>query len=234
MPAAPDRPDLLLHDVEEVALVGDADPFPWARALRPARLIVHAVDDVVPVTLTASRAVFRGIEVSELVVTVPVSASADGSTADGAYLALGYQSFGVFAVVERRVFGTPFLHADVALDAGDRPSIEVRRNERLVLSARMEQESPEVAPGDDGWAGPVFLPPAGGRLARLFGGGGRVLLEQREGPSRRMPVHAPDTIDFGPGATHPVFDVLRLSGFTPMHWQVRTGARHARSRSRAR
>lgn len=228
-PAPPARYPTTVRDVDEVSLLGHADPESWAELVAQEGLRLHVVEGRAPILLLGCSTTFKGIRFRELSVSTFVSDSKDGSTRDGAFLVQAFNSVRFFAFVERRIFKTPYELAEVQVSAGDPASMSVRQRGALVVRAEMTGPARDTEPGEPGWEGPIFLPrPAGSRRKR------KVFFAKLEGASRSVAFHDTETLEFGEAATHPVFALLTGSNYVPETWQYRTGAVHSRTKSYSR
>lgn len=221
----PTRYPTVVAPVEEVSLVAIAPRAVWEEPIRAAGVHPFLVTpDDVELRFLACRTRYMGIRFAEVSLSVAVSHDEAGTGRDGVFLATAFNSVRFFAWVERTMFSTPYAHAEVELAAGAHPRIAVHIAGADVLDIAAGAGTRETLPGDGGWEGPIYLPPATSGRTRWFFG-------RLRGPSLVLPFDAgADRLGVQPrGGDDPL---ARLkAGCRPTHWQVRTGAEHARTRT---
>lgn len=218
------RYSAVIEHVQEVTLLGTADPGFWAARLQPSGLRVYAPGGAAQLMISASALRWRGFRFRELIISIATCAAEGAAEADSFLLAQGFSSSRLLAWAERRFFATPYLHAETRLDLAS-PCMETRHGGRALLHAQMG--GPRAATRDDAtWSGRVFLPAARG--ARRF------FYADIRGQQLVYPfAPSSDALAITPGAQAPVFEWLRASQFAPTEWRIRADARHARSQSYA-
>ncbi|MDX1961768.1 MAG: hypothetical protein SFX18_01365 [Pirellulales bacterium] len=221
-----------LKNVAEVTLIGTADLDYWQTILARANLQPRAVNGQAEMFISCARGKFWGCEFTEWSCSVAVEFTTGAERKEGYYLVAAYNSSAWFAWCERTFFGTPYQSATCVLqqDASHGQNVGTPAGQLwharwvpdhgILPIARQPANS-----GEDGWAGPIFLPAskAGEQpgqtvfFARLWGQTETYpfLSEQDE------LVYTPQ-----PGT---VFEQLRLSNFLAREWHLRRAAEHSRS-----
>lgn len=211
-----------IDNVREVAVYGTAD-LDAARTLLPPGLQPYARSGAAEVLITASALVWQGLRFRELIVTVATSLDDAQPQPDSQFLALAFNSARSLAWAERRLFKTPYAHADVRVSA-DAPQMELWQGRRPLFQARMAQAAEPSARIDAAWQGPVVLP--------THGAPGRHFIAALSGEQLIYPFAADtDMVLIAPDGTYPLFRWLSAAHFTPTEWRVRANATHARSRT---
>jgi hypothetical protein len=134
----------------------------------------------------------------------------------------------MFAFCERVFFATPYFHADCRLSTTSPVSIEVVKGGDVVFLAAMRTDPDGRARepsriGEDGWAGPVFLPRSRGE--------GNVFFARIAGNTRTYPFLPLDAVAIKPAAGAEVLQALIDSHFAGDYWAVRDDAMHAKSKT---
>jgi len=212
-----------IEPVREVSLLGLADRAPWVALLEKEGLTPADCEGKAQFMLTASDSVFKGIPFREFAVSVKATATHGDPEAEGYYLVHAFNSLRVFAFVERAVFHTPYYHAAVSVETRLPASVRVTRGETPLFHAEMAADStPRELLRDavGGFRGPIFLP------------GGRLFYATIEGQTQAYAFDPTrDVAVFTPTSREPLLKGLRDSGFQGKEWQIRSSARHAKSRT---
>lgn len=206
-----------VKNVEEVTLFGSAELSPWEERLAADGLRPHARDGRAEIMIVACTARYMGIRFRELSVSISLDVE------DSACLAQAYNSVRLFAWFERKLFKTPYVHADVTIETEPLPRMGVFHDGTRLLAASMA-ERPQAAVSDGGWEGTVHLPRRGADVSRLF----HVRLR---GSTQVVRYSAEDAFDLSPRAADDTLQMLVDSGFQPAEWHIRRGATHARSKT---
>lgn len=176
------------------------------------------------VLVSATNAKFHRIPFRELSFSVFVSRRMGSLDAEGLYLVHAFNSVRFFAFVERTLFSTPYYPAALEVDLGPSVGIELREKARVPFRAAMSQR-PSGSASEDGWEGPIFLPRKGGAAGKLF-------FARLRGETTVAPFDpSSDTVTIEPSPTHPIFDWLVRSAFTPREWTLRPSATHGKSKT---
>jgi hypothetical protein len=219
-----------LSHVREVSLLGTADLAYWADALKGQGLAPAARDRQAQVLVIAADARFMGVRFREVSVSVLVVEDSGGTVREGAYLLHAFNSSRFFAFCERRLFSTPYSHADVRVCAERPASFRVEESGREVFRAEMAADHMPARSAAGGWDGPVFLPRRGGADA----GDGRLFFFARiQGQTDTYPFLAgKDSVAIAPGdAADGAGRALIDSRFAGKEWSVRRDATHAKSKT---
>ncbi len=218
-----------LANVQEVALLGSVDPDYWAERLAAESLCPILRDGRAQLLITAAAGVFKGLRFREVSLSV-LAVDPDWPDRQGALLVHAFNSSRLLAWCERFWFHTPYWPATIDLRWTPQAGVQVRtptggRLELAMSSASDARQLTRCGPG--GWQGFVYLPSStrqGKTVRRWF----FVLIEG-----------ATSTFAASPGdvwAASAVPDARALqdlidSRIQPREWQIRTSARHARSKT---
>jgi hypothetical protein len=220
-----------LSHVREVSLLGTADLACWAARLEPEGLRPAERDGRAQVLIIAADARFMGVRFREVSVSVLVSEASGERGRDAAYLVHAFNSSRFFAFCERRLFSTPYSHADVGVNADAPTSIRVAESGREVFRAAMAPGRTAARDADGGWSGPVFLPKRAGAAP----GDGRLFFARLLGRTETYSFLAgKDSVAITPGRADGALRSLLDSQFVGNEWTVRRDATHAKSKTYAR
>lgn len=223
----PRKYEVQIAHVHEVSLVGEADLTYWKRRLATEGLRPTAVDGRAQLLISAIEARFLGKRFRECIFSVFVSQESEDRR-DGAYLAHAFNSVRFFAWVERTMFHTPYFPA--RLEVQCRPAhIRASQLGRPVFEAdRAAREAAVDSPlweGEDGWEGPIYLPP------RKIDEPGRMFHARIGGFTRVYTFGGGDTLRFVPRPGSEPLAWFYESGFTPKEWHIRESATHGKSKT---
>ena len=224
-PTTPRRYPVEIRSVREVMLIGRADLAVWRQCLQPEALTPFAADGAARLVWTALSARWLGYRFCECSLSVAVSASPDGATADGFRLLQAYNDSKVFAWVERTFFGTPYDPAQIDLSVAAPWCLAVRRGAQTVCLAegRAAPASSTAVSATD-WEGPIFI------AGRATGSPGRFFFARFTGAARQATFEPEvDRFSLGDVVATPVLGDLTASGFVPHTWQFRASAIHGRT-----
>jgi hypothetical protein len=222
-----------LAHVREVSLLGTADLAFWKDRLLKEELRPAESDGRAQLLITAADSKFMGVRFRELCFGVVVSRPDDGTWQDAAYLVRAFNSRWLFAACERVLFSTPYDHGDVRVRPSWPASVHLVKKGEVVFAAEMgaDASGPGREPsrcGEDGWDGPVFLPPGrrrGGRPGKLF-------VARLRGHTRRYPfLPGTDSVAIMPPPGGEVLQALRDTRFLAREWVIREDATHAKSKT---
>lgn len=219
------RPDRIrytaeIDNVREVTLHGTADLDFWQTLLHPHGLLPDSSGGTAHLVISATALVWKGLSFRELIVTVATCTDREQPQPDSFYLAQAFNSSRMLAWMERRLFNTPYTHADIQLNPRA-PRIDVRHGNQPLFSAQMDQPKAASTQRHEDWNGPVFLP----------GRGGKYFFVVLSGEQTCYPFAAADRLEIASGGDEPVFGWLRQSRFRPTEWRIRTSATHKRSQT---
>jgi hypothetical protein len=222
----PPKYDVQVFGACEVTLIGRANLEFWTGQLQATGLHPTEVDGQAELLITAVAARFMGIAFRELSVSLFVSRKSGGAARDGAYLIHAFNSLRFFAWVERTLFSTPYYAADVTVESAPAASFLVRRRGNLILHAAMEPRGAKLREperlGEDGWAGPVFLP------------NGKLFHAKLAGATEVYPYcdpHCDDELTLVPTPDAAVVEQLQFSQFFGHEWHIRKNATHRKSKT---
>ncbi|HAB17798.1 MAG TPA: hypothetical protein DCE44_15260 [Verrucomicrobiales bacterium] len=218
----------------EVSLVGTADLAFWVNRLRKENLRPVERNGRAQILIIGAEMTFMGIRFTEVAFSVPVLVPGCEKP-EAVFLCHAFNSCRLFAFCERRLFATPYSHAQCRVSVSESVSIRIMSDGRTVFLTAMSSESPTtkrelLRTGEESWEGPVFLPRngyrrAGGRDARLFFG-------RIRGHTRVFPfVQRDDTVMVMPSGDCDILEALLDSEFVGEEWLVRPDATHGKSKS---
>ncbi len=212
--------------VREITLVGASDLAFWRRRLAEERLVPGDVGGHAESVVTVTLGRWAGLAFREVILAVRVSRDpgGDGSDRSAIYLAHAFSSSRFLAFMERTLFRTPYLPAEVACDVPSLRGFRVVEGPRAVLAGELPAGARRVAADPELWEGPICLTGGTERFfARLSG-----VTETFEAPGGCLRIDAS-----GYGPAHPM-RAFADAGFEPLRWSTRSDAIHARSRTVAR
>jgi hypothetical protein len=221
-----------LTHVREVSLLGTADLAFWKDRLLKEELVPAEADGRAQLLVVAADAGFMGVRFRELSFSVLISLPGDRSRQDGAFLVQAFNSIRFFAFCERAFFATPYFPGDVRVSISAPVSIQLGKGGAVVFRAEMpaDPSTPGRSPsrtGEDGWAGPVFLPANRGK-----DGPGNVFFARLGGQTQTYPfLPTEDKVVIEPSPDAEVLQALLDSGFAGKEWAVRADATHAKSKT---
>jgi hypothetical protein len=221
-----------LTNVREVSLLGTADLAFWKGRLAKEDLLPAERDGRAEVLIVAAEARFRGVRFRELSFSVLVAGHEEGVRSDGAYLVQAFNSCRLFAFCERVFFSTPYYPGDVRVSALVPASIQLARSGEVIFRAEMgaNLSAPRREPsrnGEEGWDGPVFLPPKRGKDRS-----GKLFYACIRGQTQTYPFLPPtDAVTIRPSPGSEVLQALLDSHFVGREWAVRADATHAKSKT---
>jgi hypothetical protein len=222
-----------LAHVREVSLLGTADLAFWKDRLLEEDLRPAETNGLAQLLIIAADSRYLGVRFRELSFSVLVLRQEEGIRRDAAYLLAAYNSFRLFALVERVFFSTPYDHGEVRVSVSLPASIQFVKNYEVVFGAEMAADVSGTGRepshrGEGGWDGPVFLPGnrrGRGRPAKLF-------FARLRGDTRTYPfLPDKDSVAISPLADSEVLQALRDSLFVAKEWIIREDAAHAKSKT---
>lgn len=231
MTIRPIRYHVEIGPVREVSLLGTADLAFWRARLGEEGLQPIDSAGKAQVLIVGVDARFKGIAFRELSISVLARELDNDSPHSGALLVQAFNSIRFFAFVERAFFHTPYLPAQLVVDAKKPAGLQVAWQHSEVLRTQMApQTSHPRQPASDtesGWRGAIYLPSPAGTAAdrrRLFFG-------KLIGRTQTYPFAADDVIEIRPNRDIPILQCLVDSQFTPSEWQIRPAATHGKSKT---
>lgn len=211
--------------MHEVSLLGTADMAFWQKRLQGEDLAPAADEHGhAQLLIVAADMRFMGVRFCELSFSVLVEPELHVGQ-QAAYLVGAFNSRRFFAWYERRVFATPYQHADVRVSATLPATIDVAAAGVPLFEARMQAGAGRAPTrsGEAAWEGPIFLP-------ERQGGGRKMFFARLRGHTQAYPFLPPhDTLAITPGPGGEALQALLDSGFAASEWVIRADARHAKS-----
>lgn len=221
-----------ISPVAEVTLLGAANLSFWQEKLEREGLLAASRDGQAQVLIIAADARFKGVRFRELSISILVGGIGKGGTQDAVYLCCAYNSLGLFAFVERKVFHTPYYRGAVRVIAQGAASLAVDDGYGGALQGAMSVDdfASRVPLVDQyhGWEGPIFLP-----ALKPGSGAGKKLFFAKLGGHTRTYAFDPacDQLTIRPSKRHPIFAWLSESEFAAQEWILRPSGTHAKSKT---
>jgi hypothetical protein len=215
-----------LERVHDVTLLGSADLAYWRRRLESEELAPANFDGRARITVAVVRSRYMFVPFREISFSVLVEPFDDRCGEQSAFLIQAFNSCRFFAFCERRFFSTPYLHADVNMQAQIPVSVELRIKDGTIFHARMaSHDSPSpVDARMGGWEGIVHLPTLGASRPR------RLFKARISGSTQSIPfLPGRDSLTMKHSAFTALPQRLQDSGFSPELWEIRQAATHMKS-----
>jgi len=211
-----------LKNAGEIALVGPASLDYWRQKLSPLGLEPCDVEGHAEVSIYGIQSRWMGIPFRELTISVSVvDPTADMRPA--VYLVQAYNSSRVLSFLERSLFQTPYLRADVILETTPASALHIRSRGCDVLRLEMAHRIQNVRKETVTWEGAIYLPQRNDLLQAVF-------FANLSGEMEIRPFNsAVDTCELN-GTSQQMWPLLE-SNFTPTEWRTRAAANHARSKT---
>jgi hypothetical protein len=214
-----------IKDVQEICLIGSADLDFWKTHLRQLQLSPTNFAGHARVFISAVKLKWMGIAFKEL--SIAIAIDPPDSTEHSIYLVSAFSTSRLLAWCERTFFQTPYERAQIALQAEQPWSFELRDNALTTLVVQCQRSAP-TATVDDDWTVSIFLPPVRRSPQRKF------FHAKLSGPVQLAPFAATSAeFKLQPSALQPAIQWLIDSHFAPTEWRVRPNATHARSKTLA-
>ena len=212
--------------VKEVILEGTADYAFWQALLAPEGLTPQRDGDRAVLLLSATRLRWMGLRFNELSISVALCEGGNCAEGNAAYLLHAFNSLPLLAWAERTFFRTPYFPATFEFQHEQPARFSVRDGEQTLLRAAMSRRTTPAIPDMELWEGPIYLPPRNDTARR------DQFFARLSGETQVFPFQPADVVEFHPQPGVPVLQWLRDSGFAGRAWRLRTGATHAKSRTR--
>jgi len=229
--AIPVRYHVEIAPVREILLLGTADLAFWQPRLQAEGLQPVAEQGRAQVMICAVAARFKGLSFRELSISILAAPIDDRLPQPGALLVQAFNSRPLFAFVERAIFHTPYIAAQIAVDVDLPASFQVAHQGDVVLSAQMacppDTQRQPLRDGYDGWQGAIYLP---SRTA-MASNRSRLFFGKLVGQTQFYPFTTEDTVTIRPSGAVPVLGQLIDSGFAGQQWAIRTAATHGKSKT---
>jgi hypothetical protein len=219
--------------VREVSLLGTADLAFWNDRLARDDLQPAEKNGRAQVLIIAGDMKYMGIRFREVSFSVLISRQDEGVLKDASCLVQAFNSVRFFAFCERKFFSTPYCHGDVRVSTTCPAAIQLFQGGEMLFEARMHTGAgvPPRVParrGEEGWEGPVFLPPT----RRGKAGPGNWFYASIRGQTEAYPfVPSHDGLTIRQAAGYDVLQTLLDSHFVASEWAIRTDATHAKSKT---
>ena len=210
-----------LDNVREVTLHGTADLSFWAEMLRKEGFFPYQEADKAILLLSAIDAKWRGFKFREFVIAVGVCYNKNGTSLDGYYLPHAFNSSRLLVFSERVFFGTPYSQTDIQLE--NKLPAFIKLYDRVEMLLHTEMAMPDATPMVEylEWKGPIFLPKMRGKFFAILAGETAIYPFSPEA----------DRFEIKPRSRYGIFQQLIDSDFTGSVWSLRSGSRHARSKT---
>ncbi len=214
-----------IDNVKEVILYGGADLAYWQQTLAPLGLEPVSHEGSAQMLLSVTDLKYMGVRFNEFTLSVLVAAS--GNRPSGYYLAHAYNTSGLFALMERAFFSTPYYHASIELKDTVPASFSLRDGSGVVLSAMFGGTT--AARTEIGvWEGPIYLP-----MRVSNGGATKLFYASLGGETAIYPFSPADTFRVQSPQPRHALQMLVESHFTPFEWRICSNAKHKKSKTYA-
>jgi hypothetical protein len=235
-----------ISNVNEVSLLGTADLAYWTDRLRPAALEPTPLQGRAQILVIAAQLKFMGLHFNEISFSILCRSTKTTNAADplgqveaqdGSFLLRAFNSNRFFAWSERVFFSTPYYYADCRVETNVPASIELMQNDKLCFAAKMnmdENSRDAIRNTEEGWDGPVFLPNLKSRRDSNNLGSQDVqkfFVAKILGPTQVFLFSEADKVEINISTDMPFLKELVYSNFAGHQWHIRTGARHAKSKT---
>jgi hypothetical protein len=213
-----------VKNVKEVILVGEANLAYWQEHLKAAGLFPYNVGGKAEIQISATDLRWMISHTNEFTVSIAVSETEQANTPDGSYLICAFNSSGLFALIERAFFNTPYYPARITVNEQVPATIQLIESSELVFNAQMGRSLDPARSQPEMWQGKIYLPITKTSKAHKY-------FIARLGGDTQAFTYSPstDTIEITSSKKHPVFDWLLDSNLTGKEWRLRQGATHSRS-----
>lgn len=218
--------------VREVSLQGTANLAYWTTRLSEENLQPVERGGRAQLLIVAAEMSFLGIRFTEVSFSVLVLVPGY-QCRDAAFLVHAFTSSRLFAFCERRLFATPYTHAECQVSVADCASIRINLTAHAAFRAEMPPDFPAsirkpTRSGEQGWEGLIFLP--GSRLGR--GDAARLFYGRIKGFTQayRFAPEA-DIVSIRPSHSAEILQALLESEFAAEEWAVRADATHGKSKT---
>ncbi len=213
-----------IENVQEVLLFGFADLDFWRARLKSENLLPYDADGAAQILISATRFIWSGLPVRELVISLAVCQHAGENVPSAVYLIQAFNSSRVLAFAERAFFQTPYAWGRTEMDTSIPTSIRFEDGMGAMFRAQMANAPARLRGADELLEGAIYLPHSNNVFYARLGG-----------YTEAYPVAAgTDTIEMRASHRTRVFDWLAESRFAPREWRIRKNATHARSKTYAR
>ena len=224
-----------LDQVREVTLVGTADLEFWRRQLQPEDLVPAHDNGRAQIMIIAADSKYMGVPFREISFSVLVRTHDGRFGQQAAFLVQAFNSCRFFAFCERKLFSTPYLHADIRVACRVPASIGLDTRNGCTFDVRMGDDTANgsramLANGNRQWGGPVYLPQRGIQNRRR-----KFFIARLSGQTQTLPyLPERDSLHISPSPQDSKLQLLTDSDFQPARWEIRPDAAHAKSRTLVR
>jgi hypothetical protein len=223
-----------LDHVREVTLLGTADLSFWRDWLVEQNLRPSEHEGKAQFLIVGADSKYMGLCFRELSFSVLVSTQEKlGVQQDAVYLVRAFNSSRLFTFCEQVFFSTPYCHGDVRISANLPVAVHVVKNGEVLFGAQMQTDASGLERqtshhGEDGWEGPIFLPPTSRRKGRKH----KLFFARLRGDTKKFPfLLSKDSMTIKPSPEFDILQALTESHFVANEWVVREDATHARSKT---
>jgi len=208
----------VIEPVYEVTLVGTADLAPWQRLLNDEGLSIASANGRAELLLSVVDSKYMGVRFQEFSISVKVS--------DNRYfLAHAYNSLGLFALAERKMFRTPYYQGTI--DVSQR-QVVLRHGKTVVVQATLPSQVTSLNTNDECWELLLHLP----KRLRQQPTIPHYFYGRLEGRTEHYPADSA-TLTITPTVQDQTLDMLNRSNFRVENWTIRPTARHSKSKTYA-
>lgn len=203
----------VIEPVLEVTLLGNANTATWQPILE-AEGFHPPHTDKIPVIISGTQAKYRGVSFRELSISL-------GIDEERFLLIYAFNSNRFFAWTERKLFRTPYYHAQIAVDSHH---ITLHQGINPLFEAKLNTDAPITRQADEDYQWTICLPKALRKNADVP----HYFHARLKGHTQH---YAPQLSHFNIGSSNAILSRLAESQFELMDWSVRMQAQHSKSKT---
>lgn len=206
----------VIEPVYESTLVGTADLAPWQHLLASEGLPIASTNGRAELLLSAVDSKYKGIRFQEFSISIKVS--------DTRYfLAHAYNSIGLFALAERKMFRTPYYQGTIHVE---QRQIMLRHGKTAVFQATLPPQVTSLNTADECWELFIHLP----NQLRQQPAVPHYFHARLEGRTDHYPADSV-ALTITPTPQDETLAMLERSNFRAESWNIRPTARHSKSKT---
>ena len=206
----------VIEPVYEVTLFGTADLAPWQHLLQDEGLPIAPIDGRAALLLSVIDSKYMGMRFQEFSISVSVGQ-------DRYFFPHAYNSIGLFALAERRMFRTPYYQGNIHID---QRHITLSHGRITVFEATLPPSVTKVSSADECWEISIHLPKHLRQTAAIP----HYFHARLEGHTEHYPAESA-AISIMPTVEDVALRRLKDSHFRLLEWRVRPTARHSKSKT---
>ena len=221
-----------VHDVQEVGLMGTADPNVCAELVAPLRLHPRVENGNATMFYTVNRLIWKGFVFREVTLVVGLNpaenAVSQGKSEEIAFLHSAINTSRWMSFMERLFFSTPYRGGLARLTMSEPTGFEVEHNDGTSVRAKFSRDElndVESSQLEDHWEGKVYLPPSP-RKARQY------MRARLTGTMLKVPFDpTQDEWTISMSENSSIGELMKRASFQPTQWRIRSKGVHSRSKT---